>query len=1106
MVIPCQIWKRSIVWGRELVQSKPYAIAILSVCVATAMTLTLDPWLKLSYSPFLLFFGALTVSAFYGGSKAGLLATVLSAIVTNYYFLENRALITLDLAANLRALLFFMQGSVISLICGSLQQAQRRNRISLKQLQSTQNRFRHLVSSNIIGVMICDVQGAITEANDEFLRMTGFTQEDVLTGRARWDDMTPEDLRSLDDRALEELIHTGKHTPFEKVYVGKSGQRIPVIVGSAMLDDSDHVVSFVLDLTPLKQTKQQLMVQYAVTRGLAEATTLAEAISAVLQALCESLDWQVGIAWRIDEESNVMRFVECWQETAIRQAQFETATRSLTFTPGVGLPGRIWTEGHPIWIKSLVEETNFPYLSIVQRVGLQSALGFPILLGNEVLGVIECFSTQQREPDQDLLQLMGAIGNQIGQFMERKQSEEDLRKSEQLYRAIGESIDYGIWVCAPDGRNIYASESFLRLVGLTQEQCSEFGWGDVLHPNDAEQTIADWKAYAHSGGLWDREHRFRGVDGKWHPILGRGVPVRDAQGEILCWAGINLDISRLKQVEADLRESEERFRLAARAVAGVVYDWNLQTGSVYRSEGLIELLGFHPNEVAALTNWWEQRIHPEDLPNTQASWEHCTTQGQDRFSIEYRVQHRDGHWITVWDRGYLMRDEHHNIVRVVGSSTDISDRKQAEAEREKLLERERIAREQAEAANRIKDEFLAVLSHELRSPLNPILGWTKLLRTRKFDPATTDRALEIIERNAKLQTQLIEDLLDVSRILRGKLVLNAAPVNLATTIESAIETVRLAAEAKAIDLQFDLSASPTASIVSGDEGRLQQIIWNLLSNAVKFTPEGGRVEVRLEQVSGRGVGEWESGRVGEWESGSVDERPSTHLPTHPPTPTYAQITVKDTGKGISTDFLPYVFEYFRQADSTITRKFGGLGLGLAIVRHLTELHGGTVGVESIGEDQGATFWVRLPLLREAQLRQRNFERPAPRTDLLQGLKVFVVDDDEDMRHLVTVILQEYGATVKSTLSPKAALQQLAEFAPDVLVSDVGMPEMDGYTFLQAARSMQAGKDLPAIALTAYAGEHNQQQALAAGFQVHIAKPVEPEALVTAIAFLAREKA
>lgn len=349
------------------------------------------------------------------------------------------------------------------------------------------------------------------------------------------------------------------------------------------------------------------------------------------------------------------------------------------------------------------------------------------------------------------------------------------------------------------------------------------------------------------------------------------------------------------------------------------------------------------------------------------------------------------------------------------SFSDITARKQTEAEREQLLQREQAAREEAETANRIKDEFLAVLSHVLRSPLNPILGWSKILQKGKLDEQATRRALETIERNAKLQTQLIEDLLDVSRILRGKMALNICPVNLVTVVESALETVRLAAEAKQIKIKIKTVVTLDNVRVSGDAARLQQIVWNLLSNAVKFTPDGGDIKIYLDQIGN-----------------------------------YAQIQVKDTGKGINANFLPYVFDYFRQEDGNINRKFGGLGLGLAIVRHLTELHGGTVYAESPGEELGATFTVRLPLMSFTAVPEPEISTTAQSVDLSQ-LRILVVDDEEDMRDLVQVIMEQQGAQVTVAATAAEALMLFDRQPPDILISDIGMPDIDGYMLMQQIR-------------------------------------------------------
>ncbi|MBD2102600.1 response regulator [Leptolyngbya sp. FACHB-261] len=402
-----------------------------------------------------------------------------------------------------------------------------------------------------------------------------------------------------------------------------------------------------------------------------------------------------------------------------------------------------------------------------------------------------------------------------------------------------------------------------------------------------------------------------------------------------------------------------------------------------------------------------------------------------------------------------------------------------EEERDQLLLREQRARNEAEAANRLKDEFLATLSHELRTPLNAVLGWAQLLRSRNLEPHMTARALETIERNAKSQAKLIDDLLDVSRIINGNLALNVRPVALPPLIEAALEAERYAAMAKGI--RVELIVDPSLGLVAGDPDRLQQVVWNLLSNAIKFTPEGGRVEVRVDRVDSR-----------------------------------AQIQVSDTGKGISAEFLPYVFERFRQADNTTTRVYGGLGLGLAIVRHLVELHGGTVKAESPGEGWGSSFTVKLPLVnkRDANRPVSNLEYqssalnragafPPPPPPTLKGARVLIVDDNRDTREYLTAALQSYGAEVTVFSSAAEAFQAVQELQPNVIVSDIGMPDEDGYSLLRKVRALpvEQGGRIAAVALTAYARQEDQRQTLEAGFQRHLTKPIEVGVLASVIADL-----
>ncbi|MBW4604089.1 MAG: response regulator [Calothrix sp. FI2-JRJ7] len=522
------------------------------------------------------------------------------------------------------------------------------------------------------------------------------------------------------------------------------------------------------------------------------------------------------------------------------------------------------------------------------------------------------------------------------------------------------------------------------------------------------------------------------------------------------------DVERAR-IEGALRESEQRFRLMADAVPQIIWITDAQGRVEFFNKQWSNYTGV-PYEPTTAAEVAASFVHPLDGDLTMAAFNEARRSG-GIFLVEHRIRSMKGTYRWFLVRGEPYRDpQTGEIVRWFGASVDIHNRKTAEQEREQLLACEQAAREIAENANRIKDEFLAVLSHELRSPLNPILGWTRLLQKGKLDAARQREALATIERNAKLQTQLIEDLLDTSRIMQGKLSLTVAPVSLTFVISAAVETVRLAAEAK--NIQIILDFAPAVAPVSGDAARLQQVVWNLLTNAVKFTPNHGQVTVELRQFDKK-----------------------------------AQIRVIDTGKGINPQFLPYVFEYFRQEDGSTTRKFGGLGLGLAIVRQIVEMHGGTVQAESQGEGQGATFIVQLPTMQQTWQ-----EAPQPiqtQTDAglpLAGIQILLVDDEPDTREFQAFLLSQSGAKVTVVASGLEALQSLEQSIPDVLVSDIGMPQMDGYMLLQQIRSRppNQGGMIPAIALTAYAGEMDQQRALQAGFQTYITKPVEPEKLVRAI--------
>lgn len=583
-------------------------------------------------------------------------------------------------------------------------------------------------------------------------------------------------------------------------------------------------------------------------------------------------------------------------------------------------------------------------------------------------------------------------------------------------------------------------------------------------------------------------------------------------------AEVERQAAELTQLNSQLKKSEEQFRSLSACSPVGIFLTDLVGRCTYTNPRYQTILGLTPAESLA-ADWW-QSLYPEDQEQVVADWFTCINEGRE-FSRDFRILTPAGvlRWVNF--RSSPMFSGQGEVISYVGTVEDISDRQQAEEERTKLI-REQAALKEAKAANRMKDEFLATLSHELRTPLNSILGWSKLLRNRKLDAKATARALETIERNALLQEQLIEDILDVSRIIRGKLFLNLCPINLVSVIEAAVDTVRLQAEAKNIHFNFlivspdtgrketrkpgdkeftpswshpsfssvPISLAPPALpfMVSGDPDRLQQVVWNLLTNAIKFTSPGGQVEITLSVV------------------------------TSPEQQQIAQIQVSDTGIGIKPDFLNYVFDRFRQADGSTTRTQAGLGLGLAIARHLVELHGGTIHADSPGEGLGATFTVKLPLLEPkdalpvaaSDVTIETEEILEPNSTMLlypsplENLQVLVVDDDTDTRHFLTVVLQESGASVTAVSSVNEALTEIRQYLPDILISDIGMPKEDGYTLIRKLRLLEAeqGGQIPAIALTAYAREEDSIEARTAGFNMYASKPVEITTLINMVAKLA----
>jgi PAS domain S-box-containing protein len=653
---------------------------------------------------------------------------------------------------------------------------------------------------------------------------------------------------------------------------------------------------------------------------------------------------------------------------------------------------------------------------------------------------------------------------------ERKQAEEALKASEERLDLALESADIGTFDWDVGADVVIWTEKAKAIFGMPSSKTTvRFeNWRERVHPEDLPVCEASLhKAFEENWQEWQARYRMIRADtGETRWIDSRGRMFYDSKGELLRMIGTNIDVTERKHAEEALKASEERFRsLIEQASDGIfVADRDWVYTEVNRSA--CQMLGYSQEEL--IGKRVSDLLPPEDVSRLGAMREGLL-RGQAHMG-EWRMRRKDGRYLLVEISAKIFPDG--PWVAIV---RDITERKLAEAEREYLLTREQSAREAAEAANRSKDEFLAVVSHELRSPLNAMLGYARLLRYGPPDAEKVRKAVEVIERNGRAQSQLIDDLLDTARIISGKLRLDVGPVELAAVVEDAVQTIYPAADAKNITIRAELAHE--GDQITGDPVRLGQVIWNLLSNAVKFTPSGGQILIRMERV-GPHIG----------------------------------VTVSDTGKGISAEFMPYIFDRFRQADASSARRYGGLGLGLTLVKHLVELHGGTIEVESAGEDQGASFKILLPVRAVVSSHAEAGHEALPAAAMgqaadLTGVSALVVDDEEDARSLVKSALEHFGAEVIAAGSADEGLAVVTsgQARIDVIVTDLGMPGENGYGLLRRFREWERARGLytPAVALTAYGQTEDRIRALMAGFQTHVVKPVDPIELAVVIANLAR---
>jgi PAS domain S-box-containing protein len=808
------------------------------------------------------------------------------------------------------------------------------------------------------------------------------------------------------------------------------------------------------------ENEKRVGVNLAITRILAESPAVSDATPRILETIGTTLRWDVGALWSLDPNATSLRCLSFWSVHPSRVEEFELASRARTFAAGVGLPGRVWDQLKSYWIPELAKDDNFPRAPVAIREGLNAAFAFPIVGGEKFVGVMEFFSSEIRQPDDALLAMFGGIGSQIGQFIERRRAEEALRTREAELEVITDTTPLMLTRCSKDLRYVYVNRAYASMLGLQPQDIIGKPIVEIIG-TDAYESIRPHveKVLQGQPAEYSQEVSFQSV-GLRH-LVATYRPDIASDGAVVGWVASISDISDRKDTEKALRrfaaivESTDD-AIVGMDLSGVITSWNNAAETLY---------GYSAEEVIGKN---VLILIPPELYPDEREFLAKIHSGERIVHYETLRMAKSGRRIDVSLTVSPIQDASGALIGASKIARDITEQRRVEAEREELLRREHSARAEAEVANRVKDEFLANLSHELRTPLNAIVGWASMLRNDTLTPAETRRAIEIIDRNARAQTQLIESVLDVSRIVSGKLQFDSRPVEVEKVIGAAIDSMRPAAAAK--NIRFRVHVSSNIPPVSGDFNRLQQVVWNLISNAVKFSPGGTEIDVQLKTVAGQ-----------------------------------VQIVVKDNGQGINADFLPHVFERFRQEDASTTKKFGGLGLGLSIVRHLVELHGGSVKVESAGEGKGATFTVTLPALSGSApispTKSEEVQENLTAKLLLRDLKILLVEDEIDTRDLLVQLLSSCEAEVKAVDSASEALALMTDWQPDILLSDISMPEVDGYAFIRQVRNGVYHATVPAIALTAHARAEDRRIALAAGLQEHLSKPVSLANLARAIAKL-----
>jgi PAS domain S-box-containing protein len=890
-------------------------------------------------------------------------------------------------------------------------------------------------------IIVMDHCGNVVEFNPAAEATFGHRRADVI-GRELADTIIPPAFRERHREGLRRYLSTGEGPllgkRIEVVATRADGAEFPVELSIlAHPGESPPLfTAYLRDISDRVRREQLRSVRLAATEVLADASTVKEAATGILRAVCEGLGWDVGFFWRVDGHADALVCTERFRTDDVPMTQFEAASCASRFRRGEGLPGHVWHAGTPAWLLEVTRDGNFPRAASAAKENLHSAFACPVTRGGSVLGVIEFFTQHIREPDADILETMTTVAGHVGQFVERKQAEEKLRRSEQDLADFFDNASMGLHWVGPDGTILRANRAELNLLGYTPD---EYIGRNIADFHVDEPVISDiLRRLSSKERLHDYPSRMRCKDGSIREVLIHSSVLFE-DGRFVHTRCFTDDITDRKRAEEALRESEGKLRLLADTIPQLAWMSRPDGHIEWYNRRWYEYTGTTPEQ---MEGWGWQSVHdPDMLPKVMARWRTSLASGES-FDMVFPLKGRDGQFRPFLTRVNPLRDAAGVILHWFGTNTDISEIKRME--------------EALRDTDRRKDEFLATLAHELRNPLAPIRNSLQILKLPQVDQATALHVRDVMERQVHHLVRLVDDLLDVSRVMRGNIELRKEPVELAAIVARAVETAQ-----PLIDLQrhvLEISLPPERLRVHADPVRLTQILGNIVTNAAKYSEANARIELSV-------------GRDG-------DE---------------AVLRVRDNGIGIAPDMLPHVFDLFVQADHATARSQSGLGIGLSLVKSLVEMHGGTVEAESAGLGKGSQFTVRLPLLPEdgdAPMVQDNVIALPPAS----GLRLLVVDDNLDAANSLVLLLRLQGHDVRIAHDGASALKIATAYRPALVFLDLGMPEIDGYEVARRIRTTPGLERIVLVALTGWGQQEDRDRTAAAGFDHHLVKPPEPDAI------------